>query len=455
MEIFLEKMKKLLGDEYDAYVKSMSEKSFKGLRVNTLKADSESVRALLPFKIVETPFYKHGYYIDNDVKHIGSHPLHHAGAIYMQEPSAMSAVSMLRVEKGDRVLDLCAAPGSKTTQIAQELQGTGLLWSNEIVSSRANILLSNLERCGVKNAVVSNTSPEVLSEELGGFFDKILVDAPCSGEGMFRKDEKAKEEWSAEHVLSCANRQLHILNSAKSMLRVGGVLVYSTCTFSVEENEGVVTRFLEENPEFELSDSGEDFGRNTLTHCKRIFPMDGGEGHFAARFVKRGEQESYAVNNSRKDKRKNTTKPVFIKADKEAYDFVREIFNDEYNLLYCVNCKVYAVNVEIEELINSKVDFKKLCVKRVGVEVCENKGKRYEPLHNAFTACSFAGAKNVINLDLNDEKVYKFLHGEEIKIDESIKGYTLVCVNGISLGFGKASNGNLKNKYPKGLRNNG
>ncbi len=455
MEIFLEKMKKLLGDDYDSYVKSMSAPSFKGLRVNTLKTD-DSVLNLLPFNTEKTPFYPHGYYIDSDVQHIGSHPFHHAGAIYMQEPSAMSAVKMLKVEKGDKVLDLCAAPGSKTTQIAQELGGTGLLWSNEIVSSRANILLQNLERCGVKNAVVSNTSPEVLSEELGGFFDKILVDAPCSGEGMFRKDEKAKEEWSSEHVLSCANRQLHILNSAKSMLKAGGVLVYSTCTFSVEENEGVVTRFLEENPEFELESSGETFGRNTLTHCKRIFPMDGGEGHFAARFVKKYEPDGEEFATKSKSKKKGNTKPVFEKADKDAYTFINEIFeSSEYERLYCVGSKVYALTQAQQELIKSGIDLKKLSVRRVGVEVCENKGKRFEPLHNAFTACDKKSAKNVINLDLNDEKVYKFLHGEEIKIDESIKGYTLVCVNGISLGFGKASNGNLKNKYPKGLRNNG
>ena len=456
MEIFLEKMKKLLGDDFDAYLKSMSEPSFKGMRVNTLKADDDSVMRLLPFNTEKTPFYKHGYYIDNEVSHIGTHPLHHAGAIYMQEPSAMSAVTMLRVEKGDKVLDLCAAPGSKTTQIAQELQGSGLLWSNEIVSSRANILLQNLERCGVKNAVVSNTSPEVLSKELVGYFDKILVDAPCSGEGMFRKDEKAKEEWSAEHVISCANRQLHILNSAKNMLKAGGALVYSTCTFSVEENEGVVTKFLEENPEFELDSSGENFGRNTLTHCKRIFPMDGGEGHFAARFVKKYEPDCEELATKSKNKKKGNTKPVFEKADKSAYAFINEIFSsDEYDNLYLVGNKVYALTQELKELIESDIDLKKLSVRRVGVEVCENKGKRYEPLHYAFTACSKNSAKNVINLDLNDERVYKFLHGEEIKTDESVKGYTLVCVENITLGFGKASNGNLKNKYPKGLRNNG
>ncbi|MDO4748924.1 MAG: hypothetical protein Q4A12_07100, partial [Eubacteriales bacterium] len=382
------------------------------------------------------------------------HPLHHAGAIYMQEPSAMSAVTMLGVQEGDRVLDLCAAPGSKTTQIASALNGTGLLWSNEIVRSRANILLRNLERCGVKNAAVSSTSPEILCKELTGFFDKILVDAPCSGEGMFRKDENARAEWSKEHVVACANRQLMILNSAKAALKEGGVLVYSTCTFSYEENEGVVEKFLQQNPEFELMDSGENFGRNTLNFCKRIFPMDGGEGHFGAKFRKvYTPDDERPVSKYKKNKKPN--KPIFIKADKNAYDFVNEIFrNNEYTNLYFLGDKVYSLTDELLELYDYDIDFKKLCVLKTGVEVLMLKGKRYEPCHNAFTACSKNSAKNVINLDINDKRLYKFLHGEEIAVDDNIRGYCCVCVEDIPLGFGKASSSMLKNKYPKGLRNN-
>ncbi len=454
MDLFLDRMRQLLKDDYDAFLQTLDKPAFKGVRINTLKCDKEKILKILPFDVKQTPFCKDGYYVESDIQRLGTHPLHHAGAIYMQEPSAMSAVTMLDVKKGDRVLDLCAAPGSKTTQIAQELCGTGLLWSNEIVKNRANILLQNLERMGVKNAVVSSTSPDVLCPALSGFFDKILVDAPCSGEGMFRKDKDAKKEWSVEHVHSCATRQLMILNSAKSALKVGGVLVYSTCTFSFEENEGVVTKFLQDNPEFELVDSGESFGVDTLKYAKRVFPMNGGEGHFAAKFIKRCESnEQNSVKEKRKSK-KATQKTVFKKADKTAYDFLDDIFcESEYQNLYAIGDKVYSFTDEIQKLAQSDIDLRKLSVLKMGVEVLLNKGNRYEPCHNAFTACSKDNAKIIVDLDINDERLYKFLHGEEITADCMQKGYALICVEGVPLAFSKAVGTTLKNKYPKGLRN--
>lgn len=455
MDEFLLKMQELLGDEFSDFVKSMDEPAYRALRVNTLKCDKAKAEKLFPNLKEQTPFCADGYYIDSDTQHIGTHPLHHAGAVYVQEPSAMSAVSMLAVERGDKVLDLCAAPGSKTTQIASALNGTGLLWSNEIVKSRANILLSNLERCGVKNAVVSSTSPDILCEQMCGYFDKVLVDAPCSGEGMFRKDENAKAEWSLEHTRACANRQLMILNSAKKMLKAGGVLVYSTCTFNRYENEDVITQFLSENDEFELIDSGEDFGRDTLKYAKRIYPMDGGEGHFAAKMRKRytPSDEQPISKNAQK---KSAVKHALLPADKSAYDFMSQVFESgEYENLYTLNDKVYALSDEIKELLDYNIDFRKIGVIKMGVEVLTKKGNRYEPVHNAFTACSADGAKNVIYLDIDDQRLYKFLHGEEIQTDSDKKGYALVCVENIPLGFGKVSNGVLKNKYPKGLRNNG
>ncbi|MBR2714971.1 MAG: hypothetical protein IKB73_02045, partial [Ruminococcus sp.] len=397
-----------------------------------------------------------GYYVDSEVEHIGVHPFHHAGAIYLQEPSAMSAVTMLCVKQGDRVLDLCAAPGSKTTQIAQQLNGSGLLWSNEIVRSRANILISNLERCGVKNAVVSSASPLDLCPALSGFFDKILVDAPCSGEGMFRKDKDAESEWTKEHVLSCANRQLSILNSAKVSLKAGGEMVYSTCTYSKEENEDVITKFLQENPEFELIDSGESFGRNTLGFAKRIFPMDGGEGHFAAKLRKNYTPDDECMLKKPKKKgKKESTKPILKKADSVAFEFLENIFNkQEYENLYEINDKIYALCDEALKLLDYGFDLKKLMVLKMGVDVLLRKGNRFEPCHNAFTACNADNVKNKVCLDIDDKRLYKFLHGEEIEIDPVLKGYTCVCVNGIPFAFGKAVGGVLKNKYPKGLRNN-
>ena len=240
MNDFLLRMKSLLGDEFDEFLKFYNSDDFiKGLRVNTLKCLPEKLCSLLDFELKKTPFCDEGFYIPSDVKSIGNNPLHHAGAFYVQEPSATSAVTMLDVHEGDYVLDLCAAPGGKSTQIGAKLNGTGLLWSNEIVRSRANILLSNIERMGISNAVVSNCRPDELCKRLENRFDRILVDAPCSGEGMFRKND-AEREWSIEHVKSCAARQLLILNSAKDALKNGGYMVYSTCTFSKEENEGCV-----------------------------------------------------------------------------------------------------------------------------------------------------------------------------------------------------------------------
>lgn len=453
MNEFLQRMREILKDDFDNFLKSMDEKPYRGLRINTLKCDKDKLIGKLNFDIEKTPFCDDGYYIDDDVR-VGTHPLHHAGALYVQEPSAMSAVTMLCVKPGDRVLDLCAAPGSKTTQIAQNLKGEGMLWSNEIVRNRANILLSNIERMGITNAVVSSTSPQKLSEELKGYFDKILVDAPCSGEGMFRKDKDAYKEWSVEHVISCADRQLSILNSAKSMLRAGGEMVYSTCTYSYEENEGVVTRFLSQNPEFELIDSGCSFGVDTLNFAKRIFPMNGGEGHFAAKFRKREDAESDdIILNKKKDKR-NKQKPYMQKADSRAYEFLSELFVlNTYKNLYKMGDRVYAVNDECEKLLSGKIDISKLSVLRIGVEVLIDKGKRYEPLHNAFTACKVDDCKNIVDLSLDDDRVYRYLHGEGIECDSSVKGYTCVCVEGIPLTFAKAVDGVLKNKYPKGLRN--
>lgn len=427
MDFFLERMQDLLGDKYPLFLDSLDKRAYRGLRVNTLKTSSDLVLEKLNNLKEEISFYHDAYYLEDDEEKIGNHPLHHCGGIYIQEPSAMSAVKMLDVKKGDTVLDLCAAPGSKTTQIAQELDGTGLLVSNEIVSKRASILLSNIERMGVKNCVVLNTSPETLCPRLEKYFDKILVDAPCSGEGMFRKDPDARKEWSVEHVKSCADRQLKILESAKTSLKPGGTLVYSTCTFSKEENEGVIEKFLENNKDF------------TLVEKKRIFPFDKGEGHFAAKLVKAGESEQSVYNKEE------------IK-DKEIKEFLDDILvENNVKNIEVVNDVIYSLPFEKERL----TDFTSLGLIRAGVKVGEIKKGRIEPSHHFFSTLRKSEVKNVANLSLTDERLLKFLHGEEVDIDKDIKGYTLVCVEGISLSFGKASNGKLKNKYPKGLRING
>ncbi len=430
-------MKSLLGDEFGNFLKFYnSDENFRGLRVNTLKCSPDKLKAMINFELKQTPFCKDGFYIPSEVKSIGNNPLHHAGAFYVQEPSATSAVTMLDVQKGDKVLDLCAAPGGKSTQIAAALDGEGLLWSNEIVRNRAIILLSNIERMGVRNAVVSNCHPDKLCVRLRGYFDKVLVDAPCSGEGMFRKNSAAQTEWSVEHVKSCAARQLEILNSAKNALRGGGVLVYSTCTFSEEENEGVITEFLRQNSDFTLEESGVDFGRAALGCARRIFPMDGGEGHFAARLRKNSETIPVSEYRGKPDRI-----PQFVE-DFYSGNFLDKPFGDNLGI---VGGKIYAVPEHIP-------DIEGLSVMRKGVLLGEIKKNRVEPHHCAFMAAKPEDCMRSVDFDLNSEEIKKFLHGEEIKVSYDLRGYTAVSVNKITVGFGKASNGSLKNKYPKGLR---
>lgn len=441
MDKFFSEIKKLIPNEYEDFLKFYNEEPYKGLRVNTLKCSVEKLQNLLNFELKKTPFCSVGYYYPNNITGLGRHPLHHAGAFYIQEPSATSAVTMLGVEKGDKVLDMCAAPGGKSTQIASLLAGTGILVSNEIVKVRANILLSNIERMGVKNAIVISCHPNTISERLPGFFDKILVDAPCSGEGMFRKDNEAKNQWSYEHTVSCAARQLEILNSAKNCLKENGVLVYSTCTYNERENEGVIQNFLRDNSDFVIEDSGVSFGRNTLDYGKRIFINDGGEGHFCCRLRKTSSNNGY-------------TEPYHYSGikDRKTYNAVIDFYDSVFKgrpfgeNFEIIKDKIYA-------LPDSMPDISGINVLRCGVLLGEIKKNRIEPCHSAFMAAKPEECKNIVDLKISHNSMEKYLHGEEIKINNDIKGYTAVAVENIVTGFGKASGGVLKNKYPKGLRN--
>lgn len=437
-KIFLERMRSILKDDYNMFLESYSQPPFKGLRVNTLKCSVDKLKNILNINLIPSPFFANSFYIDENIK-LGNNPLHHCGAFYLQEPSASGAVNALNIQNGDKVLDLCSAPGGKSTQIASQLNGTGLLWSNEIVNKRATILMSNIERMGIKNSVVSSISPEILCTRLQGYFDKVLVDAPCSGEGMFRKDTQAINEWSEEHTKSCAERQLQILESAKLCLKKGGTLVYSTCTFSIYENENVIEKFIKNNPDFELVDCNLPYGRSGINvpQSRRIYPMDGGEGHFIAKLVKKSDDTGYTA-----DVIDINNKPNINKMAEELY---KEIFIED--------------NIPKFTVINDKVIIKPvtpqlngLGVIRSGILFGEVKKNRIEPAHNLFTSSKKENFKNSVDFDVNSTEINKYLLGEEIEVDTKLKGYTAVCVNGITLGFGKCSNGRLKNKYPKGLR---
>jgi tRNA and rRNA cytosine-C5-methylases len=434
----------MLGGEYDAFESCMNGEHLRGIRINPLKFNPADA-AGLGFPVRKTPFCEEGYYLGADDVSIGHSPWHHAGAFYSQEPSAMSAVTILAPEPGEKVLDMCAAPGGKSTQIASALNGSGLLWSNEYVRKRAQILLSNIERMGIRNSVVSNVHPEVLAGGLEAFFDRVLVDAPCSGEGMFRRDPQAASDWSPEHSASCAVRQLAILDSASKCLRPGGVLVYSTCTFSFCENEDVIVSFLDSHPEFTLEPSGVSFGRpgfsrsdrydTTLT--RRIFPMDGGEGHFAAKMRKSGDPPDSNIPPAdihRGDWEKRGEELFASCFDRSPYGRTAKIGNSLYLLP------------------EQMPDVKGLGVLRGGVMLGETVKNRIEPCHALFMAARAGECVSFLSLEPDSPRLAAFLRGEELAVDSSVKGYTAVACGNTVTGFGKCSGGRLKNRYPKGLR---
>ncbi len=437
-ESFIKELNTVLGDDTEKYISLFSQPPYRGISVNRLKTTPDRLKSLLPLELTSCPFYKDGFYIPTETQGIGNSPLHHAGAFYVQEPSAMSAVTLLSPERGDRVLDLCAAPGGKSVQIASTLGGAGLLWSNEIVKSRAQILLSNFERAGIRNGVISSLHPDTLCTRLEGFFDKVLVDAPCSGEGMFRKDERALTEWSREHVRACAARQLSVLESGARALRRGGILVYSTCTFSYEENEGVINEFLKRNSDFEGVDISEPFGRKTELSCGiRITPVEGGEGHFGARLRKKGDSDR---RNSFESRRKSTGEQARL-----SENLLEEIFKKRPDgELKMIGDKVYLLPEEMPDISD-------ISIIRAGLLIGELKKNRIEPCHSLFTSFRPEMFNSVLDLSLDDERIAEYLSGSEIDA-EGKSGYTAVAFCGITAGFGKCSGGRLKNKYPKGLR---
>ncbi len=451
---FIERMQRLYGAD-TAAVLAQEGAPARGLRVNTLKCTVGQFRALWQGAAQPVAFCPEGFQVDAAFK-AGADPLHHAGAYYMQEPSAMSAVTVLAPRPGERILDLCAAPGGKSTQIAAALGGSGWLWSNEYVRARAKVLAQNIERCGVRNAVVSSADASLLAGRLEAFFDGVLVDAPCSGEGMFRKEPAALEHWSEENIRLCAARGREILDAAAAMVRPGGRLVFSTCTFAPEENECQIAAFLMRHPEFELVDPGVSFGRPglswgqvaafaadatapaaDLTLCRRITPADGGEGHFVALLHRRGENTGAAA----------VAAPA--KADavaREATALYADCFADEPQGRFAVyGQQVHLLPPELPELGGLPIVSAGFAV----AELCKN---RLEPCHAAFMAARAADCRRLVNLTRDDPRVTAFLRGEQIEAPDDLKGWTAVAVEGITLGFGKVSGGTLKNRYPKGLR---
>ncbi len=482
-EKFLERMQNMLGEEYPAFLESLSGKRYRALRLNPLKTRIQEGKEKLPFTLSPVPWTKNGFYYEEE-EQPGKHPYHEAGLYYIQEPSAMAPVPCLMEERAsaaaiperqeehvsaaampeqreepalpERVLDLCAAPGGKSTQIAEYMRGRGMLITNEIHPQRAKILSENIERMGISNAIVLNETPESLSKRFIAFFDRILVDAPCSGEGMFRKNDNAGEEWSEENVALCAERQDGILDCAATMLRPGGKLVYSTCTFAPAEDEGSVSRFLETHPDFYLEKE------------ERLMPHKvKGEGHFLAVLHREGGQLKSAA-------AAGTEKSLSLKDCREFLDFAKEALAipaeelTEGKILLRFGEQLYLAPAETPSLRGLKV-------LRPGLHLGTVKKNRFEPSHALALFLKKEQVVHAINLTGDGTAVRKYLEGQTLTIGEGCdvemahiitrgrmaaeqenvslpKGWCLVCVDGYSLGWGKAAGAVLKNHYPKGLR---
>lgn len=448
-EAFQEKMKALLGEAYGDFAKSYEKERVQGLRFNLLKVNIDEIPDGMQqeFQLKKIPWVKEGYYYQGQSRP-GKHAWHEAGVYYIQEPSAMAVVELLDPKPGDLVLDLCAAPGGKTTHIASRMKGEGLLVSNEIHPARVKILSQNVERMGIANAVVTNADSRKLTEYFPEFFDKIVVDAPCSGEGMFRKDEGARAEWSPANVRLCADRQAEILDNAAAMLKGGGRLVYSTCTFSPEENEGIIQAFLERHPEFfveqvpvyEGFDHGRpewiSHGREELRHTVRIWPHQvEGEGHYLAVLKKSGN-------------------PVEIRRKYPAVSsgaFVLSL-NAIGTQVKLEGKRVVQFGDQVYALPEAMVDYRGLKVVRPGLHLGTLKKNRMEPSHalalslNREQACQCRDMKN-------GEEISRYLRGEALQTEEPAEnGWVLMLADGYSLGWAKRVGTTLKNHYPKGLR---
>jgi NOL1/NOP2/sun family putative RNA methylase len=440
---FEKRMREILGEEFEDYKSELENPSSRAFRVNTNKISLEDFEKLNPFGSEKIPYVENGFYFQYE--RIGNHPYHHAGFIYVQEPAAMAPAECIDINPDWCVLDMCAAPGGKSTQIANKLGENGVLVSNEIIPSRCKILSGNVERLGLENVVVTCTDTAFLAKTFPKAFDLIMVDAPCSGEGMFRKEEAAVNEWSRENVLKCAKRQGEILENAAKLLKDGGTVVYATCTFSLEENEMIVDAFLSAHDEFELVppkqaviDATVDGIKFDGCKCQNI--------NFARRFYphkNRGEGQFMAVLKNKNNATQTFSAKKNAKTEKEVVDFLKENLNnfDESKVQMVNGTPVY---------FTSDFDLKGIKPFLCGVTIGEIRKNYIQPHHQLFTALGDK-FKRKIELDLNDERVLKYLRGEEIEA-RSENGFAAVMVDGVALGGAKVSNGIAKNHYPKGLR---
>lgn len=457
-QAFLHRMKEMLGDEYEDFIRSYEMPRTYGLRVNTAKISCEEFEQLVPFPVTPIPWTDNGYFYPAEIRPSRC-PLYQAGLYYLQEPSAMTPAACLPVDPGEAVLDLCAAPGGKATALGASLKGEGLLIANDISTSRARALLRNLELFGISNSFVTNDTPARLAEKFPEFFHKILLDAPCSGEGMFRKEEALAKDWTPEKSRELAAIQRELILLSADMLRPGGLLLYSTCTFAPEEDEGTIAFLLEQRSDMELLTlpaypgfspgvPAWGGGNPELEKCVRIFPHKmNGEGHFLALLKKQGQPDM-------------VQQPVNLRPDPNTEKWLRLFFEEiglktlggrpfHWNRVETRGDKVYYLPP-----VNSS--FRGITFLRNGLYLGDLKKNRFEPSQPLALALHKGDAEAVISLSVDDPRLPRYLKGETLLIEEGEathkKGWHLLCTEGHPLGFGKLVNGTLKNKYPAGWR---
>ena len=457
-EAFLCRMKEMLGSEYEAFLESYTKPRTFGLRLNTAKISAGEFEKIVPFPVTPIPWVKNAYFYPADVRPSRC-PLYQAGLYYLQEPSAMTPASCLPAEPGDVVLDLCAAPGGKATALGAALKGEGLLVANDISASRTRALLRNLELFGVTNSLIVNETPARLLERFPAYFGKILLDAPCSGEGMFRKEEALAKDWTPEKSRELSQIQRELILQAADMLRPGGLLLYSTCTFAPTEDEGVVSWLLEKRPDMKLLEipqhsgfspgvPGWGNGMESLKRCVRLFPHKiDGEGHFMALLKKDGTGD-------------NIRESVKTRTDPATEKWLR-LFFDEIGLRTLGGkpfdfSRVETKGDKVYYLPPDSADFRGLVFLRNGLYLGDLKKNRFEPSQPFALALHKGDVEGTISLPVSDLRLERYLKGETLPIAPGEaahgKGWHLLCVEGWPLGFGKLVNQTLKNKYPAGWR---
>ena len=450
---FVTKMQNLMGEqEFELYLQSYKKPRFYGLRVNTLKISVEDFLKISPFKLTPVPWTKDGFYYEEG-ESPGKHPYYYAGLYYIQEPSAMLPGAVIGVQPGEKVLDLCAAPGGKTVQMAAQMNNQGLIVANDINSDRVKALVKNIELSGIKNAIVLNESPDRLAKNFEGYFDRIMVDAPCSGEGMFRKDEDAIKSWENYKCEKCCTMQWDILTQVDTMLKQGGVIVYSTCTFSPEEDELMIERFLDSHPEYEILEipkiGGIEGGRTDWSNGKydfgkaaRLWPHKlNGEGHFAIKLRKKDRDGKDGFVKSQDFSGKL--------ASPDEFPALKQFIADNLNISIEGNTFIKGNN--IYNLPKSLPNLDRLKVAKFGWYLGEIGPKGFIPSHSFGISLKMQEIKNCINFTSNDTQLNSYLKGETI-IESGPKGYIAICVDGYVLGWVKQTGDMLKNLYPKGWR---